>query len=250
MLAFAWAIAFIGAVGVVIAYALYTSGVITFSQPTQIVLPPSWITVGGTLAGVALGSVGAYFVTLWHDDRRRKQEAADVATTLYLELADRAARCSYDFDAPWKEYLQGKGTARKIHDVVKFRPTDPVMYPSLGIKLALLPGHSRGEVVRFFSAQDRWRRELDDLDREKDVDRDGCVRLARRLGESVAHAYLALDALASEVPDWKGIEQQAFEGIYSTSGQSDPRRQRLGRDTLRSTLEDLDSIVEADKDAR
>ncbi len=193
-------------------------------------------------AGVVVGTVLAAMFTFIRDALQTKAKANAVATTIYTELVDRVARCCFDYDRPFSQYAfpnPDQTTNRSRMDVTKFRPTDPVAYPSIGANLALLPTRARSHVVQFYSSLDRWRREIDDISQSKKDLYAGTdlVRLQRRLGETLPYAERAIWSLSNAVKDAEAIDKGAFDGIYLTA--VDERKRRLTESNLRETLSEL-----------
>ena len=197
------------------------------------------------LVSVLLGAGIAFLAVIIHDFRRRNAEARDVAGALYQEIADRAARCCLDFYKSWQGHLidPNAQTGKKrfcLKRLLKFRPADPVVYPDLGIKMALLKPGVASPVIHFYFRLDAWRRDIDHW-----RDRDGsdyfsnteflapedCRLLAKRLGETLSPALDALAALESAVPGHAQLDQRAKDSYKIEGGD------------LRKALQDMATIA-------
>lgn len=204
------------------------------------------------LAGITLGTVLAALFSLTRDFLQKRSEAQDVATTIHAELADRIARCCFDYEVPFLTYtypLQADLKERTKEDVVKFRPTDPVIYPTVGAKMALLGPEVRNSVMQFYSSLDRWRREIDDLNagRRASFSASELIPVQRRLGETLPFAERALEKISKKVKGALEIENDAYANIYSSV--FDERSKKPQKSTLRQTLSELRALAEESKKA-
>jgi len=95
----------------------------------------------GPLLGAIVGGTISFWATEVQERNRRKNDLADVTASLYVEIADRSARCLGDYLYPWYRYeTQSKIELRKENAawVGKFRPVNPVVYPGVAAKIGLL----------------------------------------------------------------------------------------------------------------
>ena len=94
--------------------------------------------------GVLLGFLGLIYVTREQfvfarkrEQERIEQEREGLIRALYFEVYNRAARCALDANT-WLGFT-AKGKPIHLSRFRKFRPTDPIVFPQAGDKLALLP---------------------------------------------------------------------------------------------------------------
>lgn len=183
--------------------------------------------------GVAL-TVGIDIVRKYFD---RQDFKTQTATALFHELCDRTTRCSYDYGFPFFKYAYPKKhKIRKIDDIVKFSPTSPLAFPSTVDKLGIFPANVSASLIVFYSALERWRQELDlttkVFDVSADIPANYMHRLSRRLGETLAPAVDAIDALAPLVPNSALIEIDYFNAYYKHSISGLQRQQTELRKSL------------------
>jgi hypothetical protein len=115
------------------------------SGPTIAANSGAWA-VAGTLTGGMIG----FGATTYHDHMRRAKELSDVVASLYVEIADRGARCLNDYIAPWHHVERVPTEKKKGSWVGKFRPVDPVVYSGSAAKLGLLPADTLIAIVHFY----------------------------------------------------------------------------------------------------
>jgi hypothetical protein len=176
--------------------------------------PAAW-----TLAGALLGAVGTFWLTKRLDQQRRINEARDISVSLHAEIADRAARCLNDYLVPWSNVADIQKRLARGHAsswMAKFRPVEPVVYPSIAAKLGLLPPAALFPVVQFYFRLDALRREIENataaLDHEGFLtsdDKGRFVTVLNRLGATLRPALLALEGL--DVENAIQIENEAAE---------------------------------------
>ena len=165
----------------------------------------------GILVGWLLGLFSAVGLDYW----RQRREAKGIVTALYFEIADRSARCTNDFLEPWQRFRHGLSPADAMtaDRVGKFRPTEPVVYPQLIAKLALVRPDAVAAVQRFYFRLDALRREIDSFTSDFDPgevptgkSRHRVTLVARRFEETVRPALLALETLNE--PTWEKIDRE------------------------------------------
>ena len=183
----------------------------SFLDENAATLITALITALITLAAVGLGSLIAYRATVQHDERRRRKEAEDVARALYYEVLNRAGRCWFDYRSPWRDYAYPGGGDMSVDRLQKFRPTDPVLYSSMGGRLVLVEGDAFAKIVEFYGSLDAWRRDIDYWKGDDAVGMLGRTiarTLARRLGETLQPALDALETLGKYVPNHEEIDKK------------------------------------------
>jgi hypothetical protein len=90
---------------------------------------------------------------------------------LYVEIADRSARCLSDYLNPWYQYEKNQPKTELLRKqnaawVGKFRPVNQVVYSSVAAKIGLLPADILFPVVQFYFRLDALRREIDSITTE------------------------------------------------------------------------------------
>lgn len=193
--------------------------------------------IGFVLVGAVIGAVAV----IYHDFRRRASEEKDIANALYQEIADRAARCCSDFMVPWQSHWTAPNVQTKrmtLRRVLKFRPADPIVYPDIGIKMALLKPGIASPIIHFYFRLDAWRRDIDHMDHwlkegdSRTLSPEESQLLAKRLGETLSPALKALEALQGEVSAHAVFDNKAMDAY------------RIDGDNLRTALRDMAAVVE------
>lgn len=186
---------------------------------------------------LVLGALIAVWTTLLSEELKRPRQARDLARALYEELADRVARCCFDFEAPWQTYAvrpEGMGTFR----LRKFSPEPPIVFPATAGQLALLGNEAPQALIRFYYCLAAWKRDLDNIALEVTESNEALhpdvIRfLAIRLRQTLAPGMRALEALAPMVDGYTQIEATAISGYDELRNQ--PTTQTL-RDRIRTLI--------------
>ena len=228
-----------------------------------------WLTNIGFLS---LGVLISLFALFADQMTRRKQEAVDLARILHAELADRVARCCYDFEYPWRQSLEpvkareletaigkdeGSITKYDTFRLRKFAPVPPVHYLAAADRLALLSNDTVQSVIKFYYYLSAWQRDIENLSAElhkKSLDRptddtplDGSKVqfMARRLRQTLKPGLVALKALSASVVGFDEIESIAIRGYdaaYDYFGASDSEKRIF--DELHPTNQPLRERIE------
>jgi hypothetical protein len=177
--------------------------------------PAAWGLVGAIIGALLSAGVGRWTAKdLFR--RQHEKEARDLAISIHAELADRAARCVSDYIHPWKEVKAMVGRTNKGTSswVAKFRPADPVVYPSVAGKIGLLPAEAIFPVLQFYFRLDALRREIDgltaDFEPNQEIYRTHAFRIklvADRLHSCIEPALKALEQL--KVDTGEAVEREA-----------------------------------------
>jgi len=189
---------------------------------------------------LVLGSLLAIFTTLLSEAIKRPARARDLARALYEELADRVARCCFDYEAPWSEYLDKNnydsafktmGTFR----LRKFSPGPPIIYSSTASQLAILENDAPQALIKFYFRLAAWQRDIENVAAECQQNKDGVdlravVVLAKRLQQTLTPGLKALEALAPLVEEHQKIEAAAIAGYDET------RKDVQAKGTLRERI--------------
>jgi hypothetical protein len=188
----------------------------------------------GTLLGTTLGALGTFWIATRLDRRHRESEARDIAVSLCAEIADRSARCLSDYLVPWCEFHKQKVKHKQADKawVGKFRPVDPVVYPSVAAKLGLLRPEALFPVVQFYFRLDALRREIDNLTADFGPDQNLTTAamprlklITARLRGSFEPALAALEKLGVE--NAAQIEHEAAQAYLHVRNTGDSLREAL-----------------------
>lgn len=169
---------------------------------------------------LVLGALIAVFTTLLSDAVKRPAQARDLARALYEELADRAARCCIDCEAPWHDYLQMNNCHPGNMDsfrLRKFTPSAPIIYQSTAVQLAILEDDAPQALIKFYHFLTAWERDIKNIAAESQNNQGGVAPdavqfLARRLHQTLAPGLRALQALSPLVDQYAKIEAGALAG--------------------------------------
>jgi hypothetical protein len=165
----------------------------------------------GFITGACVAGVSSYFVGTWLDKKRREHDANETAVALYIEVADRAARCLNDHIEPWSRYAKHRSTptgAMDVSRVGKFRPTDPIIYQSLAGRLGIMKPEVLAPTVQFYFRLDALRREIDTVTKDFSAGTNLMAKnqnrvqlIAQRFHETLRPALRALEVLNIEGSD-------------------------------------------------
>lgn len=171
--------------------------------------------------------------------RARAQQAADLASTLYAELAHLLARCCFDSESPWSEYWHESARPDKMYSVWlrKFTPVEPVIYLATAGQLALLRNAAQ-HLMEFHYRLSALRREIESFaaDAElsgKVIESSSLKLVARRFRETLQPGSKALDAIAPMVKNAEEIEALARALYYEARPNEDLKR------TLKQRIDQL-----------
>jgi hypothetical protein len=116
----------------------------------------------GIIGAVVGGTIGFAATTL-HDQKQRQQEISELKASLYAEIADRSGRCINDYLEPWRNFSVTAANNLNSERVGKFRPTDPVVFPSIAGKMGLLEPEVLLAVTQFYFRLDAVRQAIESL---------------------------------------------------------------------------------------
>jgi hypothetical protein len=166
--------------------------------------------VGFLVIGALLGIYPIFVIEEW----RRHVEARQIAKALFHELANRAGRCCFDFEDPWRAYLQ-QPEEMAVYRLRKFAPDAPVIYLALAPQIGLLDDDAAQAIIDFYIAHAAWQREVETAVRQyaevRTVHPGAVEMLAERLRRTLLPAQRALAALARRVPAADTIERHAMK---------------------------------------
>lgn len=187
-----------------------------------------FLIVGGTLTAL---------VTLAIERARRDSLVLDLASALYIELADRAARCCFDYESPWREYVD-MPVAMTVLRLRKFVPLKPVIYLSCASQLPTLEEYAPDapqQLIQFYFRLEAWRRDAENVadssDRQNhNVRVEATEFLARRLGQTLVPALAALKSLSPLVQRHLELDANAIAPYDAESNV--PRSKELLRQRM------------------
>jgi hypothetical protein len=203
---------------------LIAAMVITLAFAIVMMATSAFLTNVGFLV---LGALLAVFISLLSDAIKRPAQARDLARALYEELADRVARCCFDYEAPWQTYLGtgdpagGPMTSLRLR---KFSPEPPIIFPATASQVAILGNDAPQALIRYYYCLAAWRRDVVNFadDNESALSRDALRFLATRLRQTLAPGLRALQALAPLVEEPDRIERTAIAGYDEIRGGPPP----------------------------
>jgi hypothetical protein len=186
---------------------------------------------------LVLGALLAIFISILSEAIKRPAQARDLARALYEELADRVARCCFDFEIPWQTYLDTEnpsGGAMSSLRLRKFSPEPPIIFPSTASQLAILGNDAPQALIRFYYCLAAWKRDVVNFadDNESALSREALCFLAQRLRQTLTPGLRALQALAPLVEEHGRIEMAAIAGYDEIRGNSQSTitlRERIDR---------------------
>jgi hypothetical protein len=194
------------------------------------------------LAAISFLIAGAMLTALSQrisDAAKRAQTEKDLALAIYLELANRAARCLFDFEDPWERWMEPGRVGQYEVDVLrlrKFMAIAPTIYPAAADKVALLKTSAVLPVIRFYSRFDIYRSDMEAIARHcelrnlQHVPPQHVAMLAERLRRTLRPALQALRSLSTLVPESPEIETEEIaelDSLFKHARAHQTLRQRL-----------------------
>lgn len=191
------------------------------------------------VAFLVAGALVATITQLVSESGRRIQQGRDLARALYEELANRVARCVFDFELPWEKWVDEKTCAPNEVDLVrlrKFIPVPPTIYPATASQLALLEGSAPQAIIRFYVALAVYRQDMEDVANHcqrndlSHVPPKLVAFLAERLRRTLAPGLAALKELSKMVEGYERIEADAIrdpDNLFPHKRAHQTLRQRL-----------------------
>ncbi len=188
------------------------------------------------LAFLVMGVVLSVFLTHLSEALKRPSERRELARALYSELANRLARCCFDFEEPWSDWVDENKAPHNVEvlRVRRFMPFPPLVFPATASKLALLNNDAQQALITFYVALDAYRKDMSEI-----ADRfqtNGTVPaalvtlIAGRLFRTLPPGYEALRALGEMVDDPAEIDAAAIryaDTLFDHKRSHLPLRQRI-----------------------
>ena len=194
--------------------------------------------VGFLVVGVLTGIYPVFLI----EEMRRGREAKNLAKALFQEFANRVGRCCFDFEDPWHHYLR-QPVNMDVFRLRKFVAESPVIFPSVGAKIALLDDHAAQALIDFYVSLASWKRDVENTADAAQaqpilkVAGQGQVQfLARRLRQTLEPGRRALEALSPRVPGFEEIERNATLDGDRNFAEAHPSAGKLYRERIRLML--------------
>ena len=174
------------------------------------------------LANVAFFVAGGLLITiveLVRDAIRRPIQARDLARAIYGELANRVARCVFDFEDPWERWLHEKNCGPTEVDILrlrKFIPVSPIIYPATCTQFGLLSGRTIQAIIRFYVTLAIYQKDMEHVANHHErhslfhVQLQQVAFLAERLRRTLSPGLDALRELSSMVEDYEELDAVAI----------------------------------------
>ena len=110
---------------------------------------------GFLIIGVLIGTYPVFLI----EELRRAREKRILTESLYHELANRVARCCFDFESPWSRYWTQLDSTTEFW-LRKFIPEPPVIYPAVASNISVLGAGAARTVIEFYIALAAWERDI------------------------------------------------------------------------------------------
>ena len=172
-----------------------------------------WEKLGFLFFGALITFLSVFVI----DDTKRAIQATDLARALYEELANRVARCLFDFERPWEKWIDGPVEIDVLR-LRKFMPAPPVIYPATASQIALLGNGAPQAIINFYARLAAYQKDMEDV-------ADHCKRLniavppklvamiAGRLERTLSPGLEALKKLSKMVEGDEKIEAAAIREL-------------------------------------
>jgi len=207
----------------------------------------AWTGIIGTVVGGAIG----FFGSAYHERKRREREVADLKASIYVEIADRVARCINDYLRPWRDWKPTGADPITAERIAKFRPTDPVVFTGGAGKLGLIPANSLLAVTQFYfrlsaltqaiealAAISERRERPGHLPIVEQGDQARVRLIVDRLQSCFAPALRALERL--DVPEAPDFDQEVTRVYPHLRNSGDSLRAALRKHASRAIADELD----------
>jgi hypothetical protein len=169
-----------------------------------------------TLGNVIVGAILALGASTYIEKQKREQLVADLSVALYHELANRVARCCFDFEEPWSG-LWTTPRNRGVFEVTKFIPQPPTVFDSNADKLTLLGPQIPAAMMAFYFRLWVLGRDIEALCKTEVEPATSALGygpvtiIASRFGATLAPGLAALQALGEKVDGFKDIDAAAWD---------------------------------------
>lgn len=168
----------------------------------------------GNVGFLILGAAASIYPGFLIEHLRRRRDTKTLARAIHCELANRVARCCFDFESPWKALLTQQ-TDMPAFRLRKFTPEPPIIYPAAAAQIAMLEG-AASAIIEFYIFLAAWRRDIENTVKEMEGSRANQSQLsplAKRLRQTLRPGLDALQALRGQVPNAEQVERDAIAGL-------------------------------------
>ena len=162
------------------------------------------------IAFFIIGALVAVVTQVAVELQKRHELERDLARSLYVELANRVARCVFDFEKPFEKLTDKETIFEEEMDLLrlrKFAPVPPVIYPAAARHISVLEGNAPAAVILFYTHFAIYRSDMDAIVREAElhdlshVPPENVAMVASRLDRTLGPGLEALRELSKHVPD-------------------------------------------------
>jgi hypothetical protein len=167
-----------------------------------------------------LGALLTTTTVVLSDAIKRISQGRDLARALYVELANRVARCCYDYEVPWQRF-GGEQKVVASGRVRKFAPFEPIIYPSTASAIALLMSDAPQRLIQFYVHLAAWQREVETAYaayHPQPVPARDVRLLAYRLHQTLGPGLEALTALGRMVDAPELLDETAIAALDRIRG--------------------------------
>jgi len=170
------------------------------------------------------GALVAIAAQLTIEAGKRADRIQDVAGSLYHELANRLARCVFDFEKPFEKWGNHRDVGDAEVDVLRLRrfmAIAPTIYPAIAGEISLLAPNAGQAIINFYARFEIYRTDMEALAKDCElreltfVPPKHVAILAGRLKRTLRPGLQALRALAALVPNHKQIDAEAIGDLDS-----------------------------------
>lgn len=158
-------------------------------------------------------------VELLRQSIERPKRTVEISRSLYQELANRVARCVFDYEKPWEAWIKPNSCRENEVNLIRLRgfiPIPPVVYPATASQIGLLSDDAAQAIIRFYAAHSIFRKDMEDaaaycerLDLTY-VPPELITRLAERLRRTLKPGLHALTELSKTVNGYELIDAVAI----------------------------------------
>jgi hypothetical protein len=196
-----------------------------------------WLT---NVAFLVLGALVAVLTTILSEEVRRKTSVDDPAGALYVELADKVAKCCFDMEAPWQHYLDLKkceGSGMDPLRLQKFSPGRPIIFEACASQIAILGTERAQALIQFYYRLSNLKRDIEAVMSESAIHAHAIrpknlQMIALRFKQTIAPGLHALDAFKEMISDHEKIDA-------TTLSNYDEYREDAPTGTLKERLKNI-----------
>lgn len=227
------------------------AAVVILAYSLFMMLRDEWKANTGFLVFGALLAVLATLMMAW---LQRASDEADLARAIHTELADRIARCCFDYEEPWGRYdredFVGSTDSNRLR---RFAPFPPIIYPAVAGEIAMLPDEALQCLMKFYFRLAAWQRDLENVaaaypQASSTAPSSDLRRLGRRLRETLVPGRDALEAFTKLVREPYKIEDELLAAYDVFRRDRNPAYSAAT--SLRERLQNRLADIEARRNAR